>query len=86
MMNVTRVSASLKILPPYVVGMKVYQIMYAPMIQKYTSGWPKYQKSMRVSSTLMPGVQPSDHGISRQHLGDHAERCDDPHDTSSSPP
>ena len=44
--------------------MTVYQMMYAPMIQKYTSGCPKYQKNMRVSMTLMPGVQPNDHGMS----------------------
>ena len=34
------------------------------MIQKYTSGWPKYQKSSRVTITSMPDVQPSDHGMS----------------------
>ena len=34
------------------------------MIQKYTSGWPKYQKNIRVRPTSMPLVQPSDHGIS----------------------
>ena len=32
------------------------------MIQKYTSGCPKYQNSMRLRPTSIPGVQPSDHG------------------------
>lgn len=45
--------------------MMLYQMMYAPMIQKYTSGWPKYQKNMRVSITLMPGGHPKAHGIRR---------------------
>ena len=59
----SRVSASLKTVPPNAVGTTRYQIMYAAMIQKYTSGCPKYQKSIRVSETFTPEVQPSDHGI-----------------------
>src|SRR5579872_2131490 len=46
----------------------LYQIKYAPMIQKYTSGWPKYQNSMRVIITLIVGVQPSDQGMRKNNI------------------
>src|SRR5215469_43060 len=49
-------------------GTMLYQIKYAPMIQKYTSGWPKYQNSMRVIMTLMVGTQFRDHGIKKNNI------------------
>ena len=38
------------------------------MIQKYTSGWPKYQNSMRVIMTLTVGTQPIDHGMRKNTI------------------
>jgi len=61
--NARRASASLKILPPMIFGTITYQQMYAGISQKYTSGWPKYQKSVRLKSTLIFSTQPKDQGM-----------------------
>src|ERR1700730_5707958 len=68
MMKTRRVRASLNTLPPKNNGTMLYQIKYAPMIQKYTSGWPKYQNNMRVNMTLTVGVQPSDQGMRKNSI------------------
>src|SRR5690606_10933215 len=62
-MNASRASASLNILPPMTFGTTTYQQMYTGMSQKYTSGWPKYQNSVRLSSTLILSTQPKDQGM-----------------------
>ena len=44
----------------------MYHTTYAGKSQKYTSGCPKYQNSMRASSGSTVWVSPSDHGMSRK--------------------
>src|SRR6056297_246073 len=58
----TRASGSLNSLPPESFGSMVYHSMYAGISQKYTTGWPKNQNSVRVSSGLTESMIPSDHG------------------------
>ena len=41
---------------------------YAGSSQKYTSGWPNHQNSIRASSGSTVFVSPSDHGISRSNI------------------
>src|SRR3970040_2305495 len=61
--NTMRPSGSLNSFPPETLGSTVYHTTYAGSSQKYTSGWPKYQKSMRASNGSTVLVHPSDQGI-----------------------
>src|ERR1041385_7236366 len=67
-MNASRASGSLKSRPPATRGSTVYHTTYAGSSQKYTSGCPKYQNSMRASSGSTVLMSPSDQGINRNSI------------------
>src|SRR5262245_51303237 len=62
--NTMRPRLSLNSFPPVATGSTVYHSVYAGSSQKYTSGWPNHQNSVRASTGSTVGTMPSDHGMS----------------------